>query len=231
LLEVHGAEAGAGISALYVTGGGSELPIVSRVLREQFGKRVQRSVHARSATALGLAIQADAQAGYVLREKFTRYFGVWREADAGQRILFDALFQKGAALPGPGERPLEIRRRYKPVHNLGHFRYLECSHLDDECQPGGDVTVWDEIQFPFDPALQDADSVPVEYSEAAQSQEIEETYSIDASGTVTTTIANLSAGYERIYSLGRWSAKDALVTPAKARMRHAIRKQAEGRRR
>ena len=41
-------------------------------LREQFGKRVQRSVHARSATALGLAIQADAQAGYILREKFTR---------------------------------------------------------------------------------------------------------------------------------------------------------------
>jgi len=227
-----GAGGHAGIGALYVTGGGSELPVVSRVLREQFGKRVQRSVHARSATALGLAIQADAQAGYVLREKFTRYFGVWREADAGQRILFDALFQKGAALPGPGERPLEIRRRYTPVHNFGHFRYLECSHLDQECQPRGDVTVWDEVQFPFDPALRDADSAPVEYSVAAQSQEIEETYSIDASGTVTITIANLSAGYQRTYSLGRWAAKDAPVTPAKARMRQTTsRKPAEGRRR
>jgi hypothetical protein len=103
--------------------------------------------------------------------------------------------------------------------------------LDDERQPRGDVTVWDEVQFPFDPALRDADSAPVEPSTAAQSQEIEEKYSIDASGTVTITITNLSAGYQRTYRLGRWAAKDAPVSPAKARMRHATRTKAEGRRR
>jgi len=209
------------IEALYVTGGGSELPIVSRVLKERFGKRVRRSLHARSATAIGLAIQADEQAGYVLSEKFTRYFGVWREGDSGRRIVFDPLFLKGTVLPAPGAQPLEIRRRYSPVHNIGDFRYLECSHLSEDGQPAGDVTVWDEILFPFDPAVQDAGGVPVVHSPAAMEQEIEEKYTSDASGTVTVTITNLTAGYERRYCLGRWAAKDEPVGPVKPRARRA----------
>ena len=44
---------------LYLTGGGSELPIVARALRERFGRRVRRSAYTRSATAIGLAIHAD----------------------------------------------------------------------------------------------------------------------------------------------------------------------------
>jgi len=212
------------LEALYVTGGGSELPIVGRLLRERFGRRVRRSLHARSATAIGLAIQADEQAGYVLRERFTRFFGVWREGDSGRRILFDPLFSKGTAIPGPGEAPLDIRRSYTPVHNLGHFRYLECSHVDDDGQPAGDVTVWDEIQFPFDPKLQNANGVPVEYSEAASSQQIEERYSINASGTVEVTITNKTAGYERQYRLGRWASKDSAVVPGRPRSRHRTSK-------
>jgi molecular chaperone DnaK (HSP70) len=207
------------VEALYVTGGGSELPMVGRMLRERFGKRMRRSLHARTATAIGLAIQADAAAGYVLREKFTRYFGVWREADSGRKIIFDPLFVKNTALPGPGEKALEIQRRYWPVHNVGHFRYLECSHLTEDSHPAGDVTVWDEIRFPFDPAVRDAAGIPVTLSEDAAAHEIEEKYSIDASGTVTVTITNLTGGYQRQYRLGRWASKDEPVIPAKPRSR------------
>ena len=201
--------------ALYVTGGGSELYMVFRGLKEAFGNRVVRSAYARSATAIGLAIQADTQAGYVLRERFTRYFGVWREAESGSRVIFDALFPKGTPLPGPSEPPLEIVRRYTPVHNIGDFRYLECSHLTESGEPTGDVMVWDEIRFPFEPSIADVDSSTVEHSAAASAQEIEEKYTCDSSGTVVVTITNRTSEYERQYRLGKWASKDAVIAPGR----------------
>ncbi len=212
------------IDALYVTGGGSELPLVSRVLREEFGRKVKRSEYTRSATAIGLAIQADAASGYTLREMFTRNFGVWREGDAGRRMIFDPIFPRGTRLPGAAEPPLTVRRRYQPVHNVGDFRYLEASHVADDAQPSGDITVWDEIHFPFDPALADArnfETVPVEYSWPASHQEIEESYSCDAAGVVTVAIRNLTSHYSREFRLGRWSGKTAVVSPKRKRVKKA----------
>ncbi|HTS75826.1 MAG TPA: Hsp70 family protein [Bryobacteraceae bacterium] len=204
------------IEALYVTGGGSELPLVSRVLREEFGRKVKRSEYTRSATAIGLAIQADATSGYALREMFTRTFGVWREGEAGARMIFDPIFPRATRLPGPGEPPLCVRRRYRPVHNVGDFRYMEASQVADG-EPSGDITVWDEILFPFDPALADVralDALPVNHSENAAIQQIEEQYACDAAGVVTVTIRNLTSHYGREYKLGRWSGKTAVVKPA-----------------
>src|SRR5580692_3276753 len=204
------------IEALYITGGGSELPLVARVLREEFGRKVKRSEYTRSATAIGLAIQADASSGYTLREMFTRNFGVWREGDAGRRMIFDPIFPHGTRLPGAAEPPLTVRRRYQPVHNVGDFRYLEASHVAEDAQPSGDITVWDEILFPFDPALADAasfDTVLVEHSWPASHQEIEEHYSCDAAGVVTVAIRNLTSHYGREFRLGRWSGKTAVVSP------------------
>ncbi len=206
------------LEALYVTGGGSELPVVSRMLREVFGRRVRRSAYTRSATAIGLAIQADAQAGYLLRDKFTRYFGVWREAEAGRTVIFDPLFSKGTVLPSSSEPPLVSCRRYFPVHNIGHFRHLECSHLAEDGRPAGDITSWDDIRFPFDPSLRnhpDLKGVPVAHFDRAAQREVEESYSCDASGTVMVTIANPSEGYSRQYRLGRWAAVQTPVLPGR----------------
>ncbi len=218
LLAAHDADPG----AVYVTGGGSELPLVPRALREIYGRRVRRSSYTHSATAIGLAIQADEQAGYQLRDNFTRYFGVWREADAGQTIIFDPLFHKGTPLPGAKESPLEVGRRYHPVHNIGHFRYLECSHRAGDGQPMGEITVWDEIYFPYQPELSQEQSLSqfdVRHCPEAASQAIEETYSCDAGGGVTVTIANLTAGYRRSFRLGRWAVQGEPLVPGKRKQR------------
>jgi molecular chaperone DnaK (HSP70) len=229
LLAAHGFAAGGSaqgeeqrLEALYMTGGGSELPLIGRMLRETFGRRVRRSAYTRAATAIGLAIQADATQGYVLRDKFTRHFGVWREAEAGRSIVFDPLFTKGTPLPGPSDPPLFNSRRYFPVHNIGHFRYLECTHLTDEGRPAGDITIWDDIRFPFDPSLRDnatLDQVTVGYLTNGHKCEAEESYACDRSGAVTVTIANLMEGYNRSYRLGRWATSEGLVVPGRKKPR------------
>ncbi len=206
--------------ALYITGGGSELPLVARMLRERFGRRVRRSAYARSATAIGLAIQADQPETYRLSEGLTRFFGVWREADSGTRIVFDPLLEKGTLLPAPGQPNLTIRRLYHPVHNIGHFRFLECSHRAEDGAPTGDIALWDEIRFPFDPGLAvngELGSVPVTHSPDAAAAQVEEVYECDSSGAIAVTIANESAGYSRSYRLGRWSLDTKSVKPARGR--------------
>jgi len=213
LLAKHEGEFG----ALYVTGGGSELPLVARVLRERFGRRVLRSAYTRSATAIGLAIQADQPGVYQLSEKLARSFGVWREADSGYRVVFDPLFGKGISLPQAGAPPLAIRRCYSPVHNVGHFRFLECSHRSADGGPSGEVTMWDEIYFPFDPTLQDtADlkGLAVEYSPLAARQRIEELYECDSGGAISVTISNSTSGFSRTFKLGRWSMDAKPVKPS-----------------
>jgi len=153
---------------------------------------------------------------------FSRNFGVWREGENGRAMVFDAIFPRGTRLPAPGESPLTVRRRYRPVHNVGHFRYLETSHLDGAGQPVGDIAVWDEVWFPLDPALEghpDLARALVEKSETAASQQIEEHYACHATGTLAVTIHNLTSQYAREYTLGGWSGKPAAVlAPARRRL-------------
>src|SRR5262249_57132733 len=132
-------------------GGARQLPLGGRLLREEFGRRARRSASTRPATASGRAIQADASSGYTIRDVFSRNFGVWREGDNGRVMVFDIIFPRGTPLPAPGEPSLMVRRGYLPAHNIGHFRYIEASGVDEGGQPVGDIAVWDEVRFPMDP--------------------------------------------------------------------------------
>jgi molecular chaperone DnaK (HSP70) len=192
------------LACIYLVGGSSELPVLARSLRERFGKRVRRSPYPSAATAIGLAIAADQESGYSLEEKFSRHFGVWRESEEGRQIVFDPIFSKQTPLPKPGAPQLTATRVYHPAHNVGHFRYLECSHLKDRQYPGGDIVSWDEILFPFDAGLMQEvhlDQVPVKLWPKAPSQWVEERYQCDAQGIIEVTISNQTAGYCRTYRI------------------------------
>jgi molecular chaperone DnaK (HSP70) len=218
------------MEAVYVTGGGSELPLVSRQLKEQFNRKVKRSAYMRAATAIGLAIHADQQSGYTLKERFHQFFGVWREADGGRRIVFDPIFSKGQELPAAGAPAISVERRYRPVHNIGHFRFLESTRVADDQQPAGEITYWDEILFPFDPLLEgrpELSTVFVGHNERAQACEILERYQCDSSGRVSVEIANLTTGHKRLYPLARWGHKGEAVPAQTATRKRKARKAAK----
>lgn len=196
------------IDTLYLTGGGSELPPVARILREEFGRKVKRSAYMRSATAIGLAIRAAGHEECVVHEQFAQNFGVWREADAGRNVIFDVMFPRGSKLPVKGEEPLRIVRIYRPVHDVGHFRYLECSHLDASYQPQGEISNWDEIRVPFDLALRGVPELPRQPERRFAPGEgplFEEEYTCDSNGQLKVRISDKSTDYVQEYRLGHWS--------------------------
>ena len=196
------------VDTLYVTGGGSELPPVARILRETFGRKVRRSAYMRSATAIGLAIRAEGHEDRPLRDQFTKNFGVWREADDGRNVVFDVIFPRGVKLPSRGEEPLRRVRSYRPVHNIGYFRYLECVHLGANNQPEGEISNWDEIRVAFDPGLRDSADLteqPVRRCAPPQELLIEEEYTCNANGDVGVSIRDKITQQTNEYRLGRWS--------------------------
>jgi molecular chaperone DnaK (HSP70) len=202
LLAAH---PGLALDTLYVTGGGSELPPVARILRETFGRKVRRSAYMRSAGAIGLAIRAAAAADR-LSDQFNQYFGMWREADSGGNIVFDLIFPRGVRLPAAGQPPLHLDRVYQPAHNIGHFRYLECSRLDERGQPIGEIANWEQIQFPFDPALWNCTDLAAEAIRPLTNPNgltVREEYTCDASGNLKVKISTDPYGNAREYSIGQ----------------------------
>ncbi len=189
------------LGALYLVGGSVAFPPVARVLRERYGRKIKLSAQPHAATAMGLAVAADPEADVRVREATTRHFGVWREGDDGREKVFDPILSKDT-LP-PDATDLVVERRYRPVHTIGHLRFLECTRLDDDGRPDGDLTPWPELHFPYDPALAQTslEGLPIERHPGA-GDEIVETYTRAHDGTITVDIANPSAALRRTWVLG-----------------------------
>lgn len=195
---VEGLDAGAPdlaeIAGLYLVGGGSGLPLVPRVLRERFGRRVHRSPHPSASTAIGLAIATDDAAGYSLADRLSRGFGVFREADAGASLSFDALLDRSQLVRSDGD--VVVTRRYRPAHNIGVFRFVEYTRVDPDGVPRGDLVPFGELVFPFDRTLRDHPdlrAVPVERRDGGPL--VEERYVVDRHGIVAVHVTDLEDGY------------------------------------
>lgn len=195
------------VAGIYVVGGAGGFPLISRMLRSTFGeKRVKRSPHPFAATAIGLAVFLDKESGFALSERFSRHFGVFREAEAGAGVVFDPIVGKDVSLPTDGQTPLIVRRTYRAAHNIGHFRFVECSRLVNG-RPDGDVTPYDPVLFPFDPALYDRDDLgrqPV--GRCTNGPDVEERYVVAPSGAVEVTLTTHPGGFMRTYRLERRAA-------------------------
>ena len=201
--EGESAIAWAEVAGLYVVGGGGLFPLVNRVLKERFGeKRVRRSPHPFAATAMGLAIFLDREAGWALEDKLSRHFGVFRESEAGTDVAFDVIFPRGTALPAPGAAPVSVTRRYGAAHNVGHFRFLECTRLSGG-RPDGDVTPWDEVLFPFERSLRGRALSTGDVKRRAHGPEVLETYALGSEGAVSMTVTDTSDGFTRRFALRR----------------------------
>jgi len=193
------------VAGIYVVGGASELPVVARTLRQRFGRRVHRSPYPSAAVAIGLSIAADAGAGFELVDRYARTFGVFRERESGREITFDPIFSPETELPrARGERLTETRE-YRAAHNVGHFRFFECSAIDAAGRPRGDMALYRDVYFPFDRALREAGDlagVRVE-RQSDGGPPVVERYSLDDKGIVEVVIRDVDAGYERTYRLAR----------------------------
>ncbi|MBI5619151.1 MAG: Hsp70 family protein [Gammaproteobacteria bacterium] len=183
------------IAGLYLVGGGSGLPLVPRILRERFGRRVHRSPYPAASTAIGLAIAADPDSGMTLSDRYGRGFGVFRELDDGRRVSFDPIVLPDTPLPASGQHT--VARRYRPAHNIGHFRFAECSSIDPALgEPRGDLQPLGELVFPFDRTLRGRDLRTTPVARAGGAVEIEECYLLGADGLVEVRIRDVEDDFQ-----------------------------------
>ena len=208
-----------GVAGIYIVGGASALPLVPRLLRARFGRRVHRSPMPSASTAVGLAIAADPSAGFSLRDRLSRGFGVFREREGGAAVSFDSVLDRSLVtsdvVAGPSSADhVVVTRRYQAAHNIGWFRFVEYSAVDDQGEPRGDLAPVADIVFPFDPELQrvhplrEEDAAPgsviLESTPIVRREDgplVEERYTVDPAGIIAVSLTDLTTGYRQEHVL------------------------------
>ncbi len=177
------------LETIYLVGGSSRLPVVSKLITRRFPKiKLFTTDKPFSATAMGAAIHSSETVR--VHEVFARHFGVIRLADHGTREVFAPVFQAGLRLPARGEAPLSTDIRYQPRHNIGRLRYLECTSVDPDGKPVAGLRPWSEILFPYDSGLAVNDALHPDRICIRDdlSTEAVETYTCDNDGIITVQI-------------------------------------------
>jgi len=190
------------LAAVYLVGGSVSFPPVSRKLREAYTSKVRISPLPHASTAIGLSIAGDPKANINVRESVSRHFGIWRER--GKDKIFDPIFLKDRQVDSDSGR-LQVTRTYNPVHNIGLLRYLECSSLGKAGEPEGDIALWEDVYFPYDPKLRSRKDLPkisIEKYSGVFSQEVTEAYEYNEEGIIQVEIENKTSGYKRLFTLG-----------------------------
>lgn len=191
------------LDTIYLVGGSSRLPLIGKMIAQRFPKvKLFTTDKPFSATAMGAAIQSVETMR--IHEVFARHFGVIRLADHGTREVFAPVFQAGLRLPARGEAPISTEVRYQPCHNIGRFRYLECTTMDSSGKPDAGLRPWSEILFPYDHALPlNAGLHPdwiVQRNDLAG--EVVETYTCDSDGIISVRIQRAD-GQSRTFEVSR----------------------------
>lgn len=191
------------IAGIYVVGGASAFPAIGRAVRERFGRRVHASPYPSAAIAVGLAIASDRDLGYALTDRFSRYLGVFREG-TNETITFDPIFTVGSPLPAPGNQPFAHERAYRAMHNVGHYRIVECATVDAQGAPQGRITPAVDVYFPFDRTLRhpdvDLSRVPILRS-GREGPLVREEYRLDEHGLVELVMTDVESSYSMSYRL------------------------------
>jgi len=193
------------IAGIHLVGGTTSLPIVPRRLRELCGRKVHRSPHPTPATAIDLAVAADADT-LGIGDRLSRGFGVFRETESGGGIEFDVLVLTDQTTRLAGTTI--ITRKYRCRHNIGVFRFVEFSRTDAIGEPVGDlIPPRYRRSPPLDETLQyssaEFDADQVEVQEINNGHVIEETYTILETGMITATITDVDTDWSITATKGR----------------------------